>query len=97
MGFILFGVGIGSFESIQAGLIYMIIYVIMSICSFSILLSLNLAPPPIVPYSAKFSRRIILAFFVDWHRSSKIKLRNILETVLMLAESLICENCFHNF
>lgn len=41
MGFILFGVAIGSFESIQAGLIYMIIYVIMSICSFSILLSLN--------------------------------------------------------
>lgn len=42
MGFILFGVAIGSFESIQAGLIYMIIYVITSICSFSILLSLNL-------------------------------------------------------
>nr|YP_009093888.1 NADH dehydrogenase subunit 2 [Poecillastra laminaris]AIT59115.1 NADH dehydrogenase subunit 2 [Poecillastra laminaris] len=42
MGFILFGVAVGSFESIQAGLIYMIIYVIMSICSFSILLSLNL-------------------------------------------------------
>ena len=42
MGFILFGVAIGSFESIQAGLIYMIIYVIMSISSFSILLSLNL-------------------------------------------------------
>lgn len=42
MGFILFGLGLGSFESIQAGLIYMIIYVIMSICSFSILLSLNL-------------------------------------------------------
>ena len=40
MGFILFGVGIGSFESIQAGLIYMIIYVIMSICSCSIILSL---------------------------------------------------------
>ena len=42
MGFILFGLGLGSFESIQAGLIYMIIYVIMSICSFAILLSLNL-------------------------------------------------------
>ena len=42
MGFILFGLAIGSFESIQAGLIYMIIYIIMSICSFSILLSLNL-------------------------------------------------------
>lgn len=42
MGFMLFGVAIGSFESIQAGLIYMIIYVIMTISSFSILLSLNL-------------------------------------------------------
>lgn len=42
MGFILFGIAIGSFESIQAGLIYMVIYVIMSICSFSTLLSLNL-------------------------------------------------------
>ena len=41
MGFILFVVGIGSFESIQVGLIYMIIYLIMSICSFSILLSLR--------------------------------------------------------
>ena len=43
MGFMLFGLAIGSFESIQAGLIYMIIYVIMSINSFSILLSLNLS------------------------------------------------------
>ena len=42
MGFILLGVAIGSFESIQAGVIYMIIYVIMSICTFTILLSLNL-------------------------------------------------------
>ena len=48
MGFILFGVGIGSFESIQAGLIYMIIYVIMSMCSFSILLSLNLTKDLII-------------------------------------------------
>lgn len=42
MGFILFGVAIGSFESIQASFIYMIIYVIMSICSFSLIISLNL-------------------------------------------------------
>ena len=39
MGFILLGVAIGTFESIQASLIYMVIYVIMSICSFSIILS----------------------------------------------------------
>lgn len=42
MGFVLLGIAIGSFESIQASLIYMIVYVIMSICSFSIILSLNL-------------------------------------------------------
>ena len=41
MGFILLGVAIGSLESIQAGLIYMVIYVIMSLCSFSILLFLT--------------------------------------------------------
>ena len=47
-------------------------------------------------YSAKFSRRIILAFFADWHRTAKIKFREILECriKLMLAESLIHENCF---
>ena len=42
IGFILFGIAIGSFEGLQASLIYMIIYIIMSICSFSIILSLNL-------------------------------------------------------
>ena len=41
MGFILFGVAVGSFESIQASLIYMIIYIIMSICSFSLILGFN--------------------------------------------------------
>lgn len=42
MGFLLFGVGIGSFESIQASLVYIIIYFIMSICVFLVLLSLKL-------------------------------------------------------
>nr|YP_001648543.1 NADH dehydrogenase subunit 2 [Iotrochota birotulata]ABW83878.1 NADH dehydrogenase subunit 2 [Iotrochota birotulata] len=42
MGFIIFGVAIGSFESIQASLMYIIIYVIMSICGFSVLLFLKL-------------------------------------------------------
>lgn len=51
MGFILFGVAIGSFESIQASLIYMVIYVIMSICSFSIILSLNLRKDSIIEVS----------------------------------------------
>ena len=52
-----------------------------------------------IPYRAKFSRRIIFAFFADCHRTSKIKLREILETVLhvgarMLTASLVRENCF---
>ena len=42
IGFILFGIAIGSFEGLQASLIYMIIYIIMSICGFSIILALNL-------------------------------------------------------
>lgn len=42
MGFILFGIAIGTFESIQASLIYMVIYVIMAICGFSVILSLKL-------------------------------------------------------
>lgn len=42
IGFILFGIAIGSFEGLQASLIYMIIYILMSICSFSIILSLSL-------------------------------------------------------
>lgn len=51
MGFTLFGVAIGSFESIQASLIYMIVYVIMSVCSFSIILSLNLTKNLIIEVS----------------------------------------------
>lgn len=42
IGFILFGIAIGSFEGLQASLIYMIIYIIMSICSFTVILALNL-------------------------------------------------------
>lgn len=51
MGFTLFGIAIGSFESIQASLIYMIVYVIMSVCSFSIILSLNLTKNLIIEVS----------------------------------------------
>ena len=51
MGFVLFGVAVGSFESIQASLIYMIIYVVMSICLFSIILSLRLRKPLIIEFS----------------------------------------------
>ena len=51
MGFTLFGIAIGSFESIQASLIYMIVYIIMSVCSFSIILSLNLTKNFIIEVS----------------------------------------------
>ena len=51
MGFILFGIAIGSFESIQASLIYVVIYVVMSICSFSIILSLKLTKDLIIEVS----------------------------------------------
>ncbi len=61
MGFVLFGVAIGSLESIQASLIYMIIYVIISICSFSIILSLNLTKPLIVEVSGVSRENSVLA------------------------------------
>nr|YP_001648493.1 NADH dehydrogenase subunit 2 [Topsentia ophiraphidites]ABW83855.1 NADH dehydrogenase subunit 2 [Topsentia ophiraphidites] len=51
MGFILFGIAIASFESIQASLIYMIIYVIVSICSFTIILSLSFTKDLIIEVS----------------------------------------------
>lgn len=52
MGFILFGVAIGTFESIQASLIYIIIYVIMSICGFSIILAVASRWSLIVEFSS---------------------------------------------
>ncbi len=51
MGFILFGIAIDTFESIQASLIYMIIYIIITICSFSIILSLNFTKNLIIEIS----------------------------------------------
>ena len=33
-----------------------------------------------IPYSAKFSRRIIFAVFADWSRTAKIKLANFFNT-----------------
>lgn len=61
MGFILFGVAIGSFESIQATLIYLIIYVIMGICSFSIILSLKLTKDLIVELSGLSRENPVIA------------------------------------
>ena len=61
MGFVLFGVAIGSLESTQASLIYMIIYIIMTICSFSIILSLNLTKNLIVEVSGISRENSVLA------------------------------------
>nr|YP_001742103.1 NADH dehydrogenase subunit 2 [Suberites domuncula]CAM84218.1 NADH dehydrogenase subunit 2 [Suberites domuncula] len=61
MGFVLFGVAIGSLESIQASLIYMIVYVVMTICSFSIILSLKLTKILIVEVSGASRENSVLA------------------------------------
>ena len=75
MGFILFGVAIGSFESIQASLIYMVIYVIITICSFSIILSLKLAKAsysviegwPVKRFSVKDTRSLTYFLRIAHH------------------------------
>lgn len=51
MGFILLGLAIGTFEGIQASLIYMVVYIVMSICSFSIILALKLVKDQIIELS----------------------------------------------
>lgn len=61
MGFLLFGVGIGSFESIQASLVYIIIYLIMSICAFLVLLSLKLIRVLIIEVSSLSRENPIMA------------------------------------
>ena len=62
MGFTLLGGAIESFESIQAGLIYIIVYTIMSICSFSIILSLNLRKDLIIEFSGLSRDNSVIAF-----------------------------------
>ena len=44
-----------------------------------------------VPYSAKFSRRIIFAVFADWSRTAKIKLANFFNTSSAQRRSLDSE------
>lgn len=39
IGFMVFGVGMGAFNSIQASVAYLIVYIIMNVCVFSVLLS----------------------------------------------------------
>lgn len=61
MGFLLFGVGIGSFESIQASLVYIIVYLFMSICVFLVLLSLKLIRALIIEVSSLSRENFIIA------------------------------------
>nr|WRM53923.1 NADH dehydrogenase subunit 2 [Bathypathes sp. 2 YY-2024] len=61
MGFVLWGIEIGSFESVLASLIYMILYVTMSICIFAILLALGVVKNLIVEFSGLSRREPVLA------------------------------------
>nr|YP_009158771.1 NADH dehydrogenase subunit 2 [Crella elegans]AKO90228.1 NADH dehydrogenase subunit 2 [Crella elegans] len=61
MGFLLFGVAIGSFESIQASLVYMVLYVLMSICVFSVFLSLKLTRALIIEVGSLSRENFVLA------------------------------------
>jgi len=61
MGFILWGMEIGTFESIQASLVYMILYVTMSISIFAIILALGVVRNLIVEFSGLSRREPALA------------------------------------
>nr|YP_654370.1 NADH dehydrogenase subunit 2 [Nematostella sp. JVK-2006]ABG02344.1 NADH dehydrogenase subunit 2 [Nematostella sp. JVK-2006] len=61
MGFVLWGIEMGSFESVQASLVYMILYVIMSICTFTIVLALGGVKNLIVEFSGLSRREPVLA------------------------------------
>nr|QJS34681.1 NADH dehydrogenase subunit 2 [Tylopathes sp. n. NB-2020] len=61
MGFVLWGIEIGSFESVLASLIYMILYVTMSICIFAIVLALGVVKNLIVEFSGLSRREPVLA------------------------------------
>ena len=61
MGFIILGVGVGSFEGIQASLMYFTIYIIMSVCVFTVLLSWNLTRVLIVEMSCLSRQNNIIA------------------------------------
>ena len=61
MGFVLWGIEIGTFESVQASLIYMILYVIMSICAFALVLALGGLKNLIVEFSGLSRKEPALA------------------------------------
>ena len=62
LGFILLGFEIGSFESLQASLIYMILYMVMSVCVFSVLLSLQLMRVIIMNVSSLSRYNFLITF-----------------------------------
>lgn len=61
MGFLLFGVATGSFESVQASFVYIIIYTIMSICAFSVFLSLKLIRALIIEVSGLSRENFVMS------------------------------------
>nr|YP_010133397.1 NADH dehydrogenase subunit 2 [Exaiptasia diaphana]CDG50905.1 NADH dehydrogenase subunit 2 [Exaiptasia diaphana]CDG50919.1 NADH dehydrogenase subunit 2 [Exaiptasia diaphana] len=61
MGFVLWGIEIGTFESVQASLIYMILYVIMSVCAFAMVLALGGLKNLIVEFSGLSRKEPTLA------------------------------------
>lgn len=61
MGFVLWGIEIGTFESVQASLIYMILYVIMSVCAFALVLALGGLKNLIVEFSGLSRKEPTLA------------------------------------
>jgi len=61
MGFIILGVGVGSFEGIQASLVYFNVYIVMSVCVFSVLLSLKFTRVLIVEVSSLSRENNVIA------------------------------------
>nr|YP_010127272.1 NADH dehydrogenase subunit 2 [Paraconotrochus antarcticus]QPO84676.1 NADH dehydrogenase subunit 2 [Paraconotrochus antarcticus] len=59
VGFILWGMETGSFGGLQASLLYLGLYVLMSICAFTIVLALNMAKSMLVEFTG-LSRRFPL-------------------------------------
>ena len=51
IGFLLWGLVNGSFESLQASLVYLFIYIIMTICVFSLILSFNVYKNLLIEFS----------------------------------------------
>ena len=64
MGFILWGLENGSFESLQASLVYLFIYIVMTICAFSIILSFNVYKNLLVEFSGL--SRYLPFFSITW-------------------------------